>query len=189
MPENIFENLLSFADLQEAAREVVPLLLNDWTLDLLFYLRIAGFVLAVIFLLAALLFYFKVKKLRKPKPAKIGLSSLDKDSLLNEKNLKTIEKKIADYIAFDNILYWKLALAEADSLLGKVLAEIGFKGSDIYEKLCNAKNHIDIDLEVLKDAHIKVSDILDDNNYLLTRGETEQLIAIYHKAIEDLKKL
>ncbi len=41
----------------------------------------------------------------------------------------------------------------------------------------------------IMNAHNKVSEILNDNNYLLTKDETEKLIDIYKQGIEELKKL
>lgn len=82
-----------------------------------------------------------------------------------------------------------MALAEIDSYMGKVLTEIGFTGMDIYEKICNANNYVDFNMEFVKDASAKVAEILNDSNYLLTREETDKLITVYKEALEELKKL
>jgi hypothetical protein len=86
-------------------------------------------------------------------------------------------------------LYWKLALAEVDSYLNNVIIEIGFKGSDMSDRLCKMSNEYLSNLEDIKEIHQKVTEILDDNNYLLTKEETEKIIEIYKGAIEELKKM
>ncbi len=44
-------------------------------------------------------------------------------------------------------------------------------------------------LEELKEAHKKVSEILNDNNYFLTKEETITLIEVYKNAINELRKM
>ncbi len=101
----VFDKMLMFGDLQTAANKILPIIFNDRFSELLFYFRIAGIVLMIIFLAIAVFFYFKILSFKKPKPPKVGLSSLDEGSLLGEKELKVIYKKIDDYVFFNNILY------------------------------------------------------------------------------------
>jgi glutathionyl-hydroquinone reductase len=44
-------------------------------------------------------------------------------------------------------------------------------------------------VEEIISTHDKVNEILNDNNYLLTKEETERLIDVYKQGIEELKKL
>jgi hypothetical protein len=183
------ENVLTFADLQIAARTVAPIFLRDTFLNFLFGLRIFGIILSFILLILILLFRMKLIKIKTKKEAKVGMSGIEKDSLLNDVKINTMFKKINDYISFENILYWKLALAEVDSYLNNVIIEIGFKGSDMSDRLCKMSNEYLSNLEDIKEIHQKVTEILDDNNYLLTKEETEKRIEIYKGAIDELKKM
>ena len=123
------------------------------------------------------------------KTVKTGLSGIDKESLLFDKKINVMLRKIDDYISFENILYWKLALAEIDSYVNKVIIEIGFKGSDMSERLCKMSSEYLNNLEELKETHKKVSEILNDNNYFLTKEETEALIEVYKNGINELRKM
>lgn len=100
-------NMLAFADLEIAVQRLLPVIFNGDFLNFLFYLRLLGIVLTIIFLGVMLILYIKIKtiKNKKPKKQKVGLSSLDKDSLLNDRNTKAMYKKIDDYLVFNNILY------------------------------------------------------------------------------------
>jgi len=109
--------------------------------------------------------------------------------LLFDKKINLMLKKIDDYISFENILYWKLALAKIDSYVNKVIVEIGFKGSDMTERLCKMSKEYLPNLEELKETHKKVSEILNDNNYFLIKEETEKLIEVYKNAINELRKM
>jgi hypothetical protein len=80
-------------------------------------------------------------------------------------------------------------LAEIDSYVNKVIVEIGFKGSDMAERLCKMSFEYLANLEELKETHKKVSEILNDNNYFLTKEETEALIEVYKNAINELRKM
>ena len=132
---------------------------------------------------------FKLRQLRKPKATKLGVSGKEKWSFLNELKIKSTFKKIDDYIGSENILYWKLALVEIDSYFNNALNEVGFKGDTMTDRLAKlSKIYLNNVNEVIV-THNKVNEILNDNNYLLTKEETEKLIEVYKQGIEELKKL
>ncbi|MDD3808473.1 MAG: hypothetical protein PHG49_03085 [Candidatus Pacebacteria bacterium] len=70
-----------------------------------------------------------------------------------------------------------------------MVAEIGFKGDDMIDRLNNVPEEYLPNLEDIKNTHNTISEILDDNNYLLTKEETEKLINTYMQGMEELKKL
>jgi glutathionyl-hydroquinone reductase len=78
---------------------------------------------------------------------------------------------------------------EIDSYFNNALNEVGFKGDTMTDRLAKLSkiylNNVD---EVIV-THNKVNEILNDNNYLLTKEETEKLIEVYKQGIEELKKL
>ncbi len=189
VPMTGFQNVLTFADMYAAAKVVAPVFLKTQFLNFLFGLRVSGLLVSLVLGLLALFFWIRVKKLSSKKTVKTGLSGIDKESLLFDKKINVMLRKIDDYISFENILYWKLALAEIDSYVNKVIVEIGFKGSDMSERLCKMSEEYLSNLEELKTTHTKVSEILNDNNYFLTKEETEALIEVYKNAINELRKM
>ena len=184
-----FENVLTFADLKVAATIVAPIFLRDTFLNFLFGVRVLGIVLIFVFVFLILFLKLKLKKMKAKKEVKVGLSGIEKESLLYDTKINAMSKKINEYISFENILYWKLALAEIDSYFNSVMIEIGFKGGDMSERLCKMPVEYLSNLEEIKYTHQKISEILNDNNYLLTKEETEGMISVYMKGIEELKKM
>jgi hypothetical protein len=184
-----FYDLLTFGDLQEAVRIAAPLFLRDTFSNFLFWLRLFGILVSLILFVLILFVKIKSKKIKVKKNINVGLSGIEKQSLLYDVKVKAMMKKVEEYISFENILYWKLALAEIDSYFNNVIAEIGFKGGDMIDRLNNIPEEYLSNLEDIKNTHNTISEILDDNNYLLTKEETEKLINTYMQGIEELKKL
>jgi hypothetical protein len=100
-----FQNVLTFADMSVAAKKVAPVFLQTQFLNFLFGLRISGLFVSLVLGLLILFFYFRVKKLSSKKTVKVGLSGIDKESLLFDRKINVMLKKIDDYISFENILY------------------------------------------------------------------------------------
>lgn len=184
-----FYDLLTFGDLQEAVRVAAPLFLRDTFSNFLFWLRLFGILISLIFFVLILFIKIKSKKIKVKKNINIGLSGIEKQSLLYDAKIKAMMKKVEEYISFENILYWKLALAEIDSYFNDVIVEIGFKGGDMIDRLNNIPEEYLSNLEDIKNTHNTIAEILDDNNYLLTKEETDKLINTYIQGIEELKKL
>lgn len=186
---NGLENVLTLADLQVAAQNVAPIFLRQTFLNFLFWARITGLAISLFILFLLMIVKFKLKQLRKPKDVKVGVSGKEKWSFLNDFKIKSTFRKISDYINFENILYWKLALAEIDSYFNNVLNEVGFKGDTITDRLAKVSKIYLNNADEIMVTHDKVNEILNDNNYLLTKEETEKLIDVYKQGIEELKKL
>jgi len=186
---NGFSDLLTFGDLQLAVKNIAPIFFRETFLNFLFGLRVIGLISIILLMILILFFRMRLNKIKNTKNIKVGLSGIEKGSLLYDTKINAVLKKINDYISFENILYWKLALAEIDSYLNNIIIEIGFKGNDMTERLCKMTSEYLSSLEEIKNVHKKVSEILNDNNYLLTREETEKIIEVYKKGIEELKKM
>ena len=183
------EGLLGFGDLVNMVDRLKPAIVNQQTLNFLYYARVTGLVLSIVLFLCWIFFKIKIKPLKPKKEVKIGKSSLNKDSLLNEDKFKLVLIKMDEYLKFDNILYWKLALAEIESYFNKVLLEVGFRGNDLTGKLCNVSDSFLPSVEQIRQTHMKVTEILNDNNYLLTKDEVSKILDVYKMAIDELRKM
>jgi len=82
-----------------------------------------------------------------------------------------------------------LALAEIESYFNKVLLEVGFRGNDLTGKLCNVSDSFLPSVEQIRQTHMKVTEILNDNNYLLTKDEVSKILDVYKMAIDELRKM
>ncbi len=105
MPINGFQDVLTFADMSAAAKVVAPVFLKTQFLNFLFGLRVSGLLISLVLGLLVLFFWIRVKKLSSKKTVKTGLSGMDKESLLFDRKINLMLKKIDDYISFENILY------------------------------------------------------------------------------------
>lgn len=186
---NNANQLLGFGDLIVVAQKLRPAFVNDRMLSVLYRLRVGGLILTLVLLLLVVFFYIKMKPFRKKKEPKTGLSSLNKESLLNEIKWKAVLIKMDEYLKYDNILYWKLALAEIESYFSKALLEIGFRGNDLTERLANVGEHFLANIDDIKLNHNKVLLILNDNNYLLTKDEVGNILDVYKAGMDNLRKL
>ncbi len=182
-------NALTLVDLQTAVGIMAPLFLRQTFLNFLFWSRITGLIISCLIVMFIMIVKIKTKQLKKPKVVKVGVSGKEKWSFLNEFKINSTFKKISDYINFENILYWKLALAEIDSYFNNVLTEVGFRGDTMTDKLTKLSKIYLSNLDEIASTHLKINEILNDNNYLLTKEETEKLIDVYKQGIEELKKL
>ncbi len=82
-----------------------------------------------------------------------------------------------------------MALAEIDSYFNNALNEVGFKGDTMADRLAKISKIYLANVDEIMNTHNQVNEILNDNNYLLTKEETEKLIEVYRQGIEELKKL
>ena len=186
---NGLDNVFTLADLEVAAQVVAPLFLQQTFLNFLFWARIAGLAISIFVIILIIIIKVKARQLKKPKTVKVGVSGKEKWSFLNSYKINSTFRKINDYINFENILYWKLALAEIDSYFNNVLNEIGFKGETMTDRLSKLSKIYLSNVDEIALTHDKINEILNDNNYLLTKDETEKLIEVYKQGIEELKML
>ncbi len=81
----------------------------------------------------------------------------------------------------------KLAVIEADNLLERSLERMGFKGSNLEEKLNQVSIDVLPNLNEVRAVHRSKRDIIYDPNYDLTQDETERILLVYRKSLEDLQ--
>jgi len=98
-------------------------------------------------------------------------------------------KKIEERLKSKNEADLKLAVLEADELLGKVMDEIGYQGKDLNEKLERITEEIISNLKELKEVRKVRDDIVEDPTFRLTEEEAKRVLKVYEKALKDLQAL
>ncbi len=81
----------------------------------------------------------------------------------------------------------KIAVIEADDIIDDVLAQLGYSGDSLVEKLERINEEIIPNLEEIKEAHKKRKEISYDPNKSLSIQEAEKLVSVYEKTFKDLQ--
>jgi len=95
--------------------------------------------------------------------------------------------KIEKRLASDKEGEHKLALIEADALLGEVLNAMGNKGENVGEQLKTVDTETLPSLEQVKDAHNLRNDIVYDPDFRLSPDTAKRALDIYEKALRELE--
>jgi len=98
-------------------------------------------------------------------------------------------KKIEERLKSKNEADLKLAVLEADELLGKVMDEIGYQGKDLSEKLEKIGEEVISNLKELKEVRKVKDDIVEDPTFKLSEEEAKKVLRVYEKALKDLQAL
>lgn len=81
---------------------------------------------------------------------------------------------------------WKLAVLEADKILGDLLRLAGFEGQSIHERLEKVPPTVLSNIVDIKTAHGMRDKIRREPDFALSHDETQALIGIYAKAFKEL---
>jgi hypothetical protein len=81
---------------------------------------------------------------------------------------------------------YKLAIIEADSLLGDVLEKMGYKGETMTEKLKQIDSIILNNIEQLKEIRKIRNNIVYDPDYKVSLELAKKVLAVYEKSFQEL---
>lgn len=135
-------------------------------------------VLGIIFL------FYKINRLNK-KRIDMYIDAVFEEKIPEERALKWQE--IKNHMDSNNSSEWKMAVIEADALVGEIIERIGYRGETLGEKL---KNIEPSDLDSLQDvweAHKLRNRIAHEHDNVLVRKDAEDAIAKYEKVLKELK--
>ncbi len=150
----------------------------------LFWLKIVGGVLSVIFLFGVVLNLVVFARLRKKQLSEMVETLLF--DIPEERNLRW--EKIKKYFDSDNPSDWKISLLEADNLIDDILKRIGLKGDTLGERLLTLKPYMLESLPDLFRAHLVRNRVVHEaDTFELTKEKTREAIDAYEKALKELK--
>lgn len=133
--------------------------------------------------------YKKPKKPKRPKKVKFKIMFPKVSNILvspkKKKNRREIER-VREKIIKGKVIDYKLAILDIDRMLNKELEKRGVAGRNLYEKLENIDKRTIKNIEELKEVREMVNKMLREEKEP-EKEEAEKIIAIYKKALADLR--
>lgn len=105
---------------------------------------------------------------------------------LPESKVKKRWKKIQRNVKSRNPNAYKLAVIEADKLLGHIFDMGGYTGATYDEQLAGVDGGQIDNIEAIRKAHSVRERIIEDAGYVLSQQEAKELVAEYERALKDL---
>jgi hypothetical protein len=84
---------------------------------------------------------------------------------------------------------YKLAVIEADSMIDDILNNMGFKGTNLGERLENLNSVTMPNIEEVKEAHQIRNNIVHNPDQTITLSDAKKFLEIYEIALNDLQVL
>jgi hypothetical protein len=96
--------------------------------------------------------------------------------------------KVLEHINSANQSDWKLAILEADIMLGEMLDRMGYHGATIADKLKSIESSDFTNLQAAWDAH-KVRNAIahEGSDFAITKPEAERVIKLFKKVFEEFQ--
>ena len=95
-------------------------------------------------------------------------------------------ERVKDRLQTPNEAEYKLAIMEADDVLGSLLVRIGFSQPTVAERLKNVTEAIIPNIQEVTKAHAVRNNIVHDPDYHLTLEETRKILTIYEDTFRAL---
>lgn len=95
-------------------------------------------------------------------------------------------KQILKRLETEEVNNWKIAILEADKILGDILRLNGYQGNSVHERLAGVTPEVLPNIEELKEVH-KIRDrIAHEPDFPLDQEETRRMIEVYSAAFREL---
>jgi hypothetical protein len=156
--------------------------------EIVLRIKIISFILSVIFGFLIVFFIVRFQKLVGFKIEK-AKSLLKGQASASGGASRSRWEEIQDHIGSEREAEWKFAVIEADKLLNDLLAQAGFPGETMGERLTNIEKGQLLSLEGLWEAHKVRNKIAHDSNYFLRYSEARRVVKLYEDALRELQAL
>ncbi len=94
-------------------------------------------------------------------------------------------ERIQKCLSSDNPAEWKVAILEADAMLGDLLQNLGYRGEGIGERLKSIEPSDFLTLNDAWEAHKVRNQIAHENDFVLTQREVRQTIDQYKRVFQE----
>lgn len=106
---------------------------------------------------------------------------------VSQKKMRKRWTNIESRMASNEDNQYKLAILEADRFADEVLSGIGYKGSNMIDKLDGVTDQQLSDAESLRKAHEIRNEVINDRNFFIDRENAQKTINVYKKFLENLE--
>lgn len=154
---------------------------------ILLVLKVLSFILTSFFLLFIIITLYKTSWLRYR-----FLEEMVEFFTYRPYGVKRVSKawsKIIERLESPSEGEHKLAVIEADEMLGDILKKMGYPGKDLEERLKRLTSATISNIDQVLEAHKTRDHIVHDPDFRLTRDQAKKLLSIYEQALMDLESL
>ncbi len=147
---------------------------------------IIAFVLSALFIYGIIYSYLRLNKLQEKESQELYNEEQLWKNLNNDSQENRRWNEIQSHISSDNPNDWKLAIIEADIILGEVLENVGYAGHSIGDQLKGAKSANFTTIQDAWDAHLirnKIAHSSDD--FVLTHSVAKEAMIKYKRVFKE----
>ena len=124
-----------------------------------------------------------------PTQLRVGLKGMNVP-LVTKKKMQKRWNKVTDRLKNNDVSQYKVAIIEADAIADEMLSGIGYRGSNMMEKLEQVGvAHLDDHLEALKSAHQLRNRIVHEPELEIDERLTKAIIGVYESFLRYLELL
>ena len=107
--------------------------------------------------------------------------------LTSKKKIQKRWQEIESRLKLENNMQNKIAILEADKLVDEVLLNIGYKGSNMKERLDKANANQIEEIDNLIEAHDIRNKIIYNDKFYLDNEESQRVIRLYREFLDNLE--
>jgi len=163
----------------------VPAGLLHFLAKLLLSLKMIATIIVMIGIAIAVYSFIRLQEINGADNKELGLALLWEHER-TEKNSRW--ERVEEYMRSQNPSDWKVAILEADNILGEIVERMGYRGETLGERMKAIEASDFPHLDLAWQAHKTRNAIAHQGgaDYTLTRALAEQTINIYHRIFKEL---
>lgn len=124
-----------------------------------------------------------------PSQLRVGIKGMDLPLITKSKMRKRWEK-VKQRLQNNNVSQYKIAIIEADAIADELLSSIGYKGSNMIERLEQVGTaHLDDHLEALKGAHQLRNRVVNETEFEVDERLAKAVVGVYENFLRYLELL
>ena len=143
-------------------------------------------IITLLFSIGIVYCIFKILKIREKEYEHLGEMQFTASEEIDTRKRNERWQKVLDYLNSPSEPEWRLAILEADNILGELLFKMGYHGDTIGEKLKGVEISDFITLSQAWEAHKVRNQIAHEGvNFIFTKREAQRIIDLYRKVFEE----
>lgn len=149
---------------------------------------IAAFV-SLLFVMGIIYAKFKMGQMKRAKKLNAKIKKVTEEKVVEAKKTENKKwKKVKEHASSANPSDWRLAILEADILLGDLLTKLGYKGDSIGEQLKSVERIDFQTLDLAWEAHkIRNSIAHEGSDFVLSPNEGKRVIGLFEEVFKEFR--